>query len=334
MSIRQRFIIWGWIAVVVAAGVYPPWEQRAYPSGYHLIFAPPRGQAIHVDQSRLTVEWIICTVVAAGLYFAWPLARTRTRPSELPKPQPSPRRPSTEPEESLRPLPVKIMGIIILIVVVCGVITSVVPDRPPPKATGTAPQTIPAAALSSPSIDYDALAEKFGGKVATASPGDSQQVGRLEAADEQPKSVVSRAYVRPAFDPNGDRWPTVTDYLVSSEHGSGDGCDLTVDNGMSDSDKFVRVYDHHLATPLAVRAFLVKAGDQFTAEHLVPGGYDIRFEDLDSGVISKSEVLSLYRTTDPDGAVIFHDKHVTLYKIRYSTKQSIRFDVIGPDEFR
>jgi hypothetical protein len=71
MATRHKLVVWGWIAVVVAAGIYPPWAQRGYPAGYHLLFAPPNG-SLHVDQSRLAVEWIIATVIAAGLYFVWP----------------------------------------------------------------------------------------------------------------------------------------------------------------------------------------------------------------------------------------------------------------------
>ena len=71
MTTRQRIIIWSWIAVVVAAGIYVPWARHDSPTGYHLIFAPPNA-SIHVDQTRLGVEWIIATVVAAGLYFTWP----------------------------------------------------------------------------------------------------------------------------------------------------------------------------------------------------------------------------------------------------------------------
>jgi len=62
-------------AVFVAAGVFAPWAQRGSPAGYHFIFAHP-SRAIHVDHSRLFVEWIIATVIGVGFYFAAP-GRTR-----------------------------------------------------------------------------------------------------------------------------------------------------------------------------------------------------------------------------------------------------------------
>ena len=77
MSSRQRLIIWAWVAVVVAAGIFPPWTWRdniggrIYSgSGYFLLFAPPSGG--QVDVTRLIIEWIIATAIIAGLYFAWP----------------------------------------------------------------------------------------------------------------------------------------------------------------------------------------------------------------------------------------------------------------------
>lgn len=89
MTDRHRFIIWGWIAIVVVAGVYAPWEtHNGRTSGYHLIFAPP-SEWIHVDLRRLIVEWIIATAIAVGLYFAWP-ARQSIRPDvpgpDVPRP--------------------------------------------------------------------------------------------------------------------------------------------------------------------------------------------------------------------------------------------------------
>lgn len=76
MTTRQRFVIWGWIGAIVASGIYPPWAQHDNPAGYHLIIAPPN-RSLHVDHSRLTIEWFIVTVVAIGLYFAWPTEGSR-----------------------------------------------------------------------------------------------------------------------------------------------------------------------------------------------------------------------------------------------------------------
>jgi hypothetical protein len=66
---RRRWIIWAWMAVTVAAGVFPPWRTRyGWPYGYHLIFLPPPS-AQRIDMSRLQIEWILAAVVAGGVYF-------------------------------------------------------------------------------------------------------------------------------------------------------------------------------------------------------------------------------------------------------------------------
>lgn len=72
MSTRQKLVVWVWIALIAIAGIYPPWAQRGGPVGYHLLFAPPN-RSLRIDQSRLTIEWFIATLFAAGLYVAWPI---------------------------------------------------------------------------------------------------------------------------------------------------------------------------------------------------------------------------------------------------------------------
>jgi hypothetical protein len=62
-------------------GLCPPWEAPGFDWGqltytapsqstFQFLFAPyPAG---HIDVVRLLVEWVIATLVAAALYFAWP----------------------------------------------------------------------------------------------------------------------------------------------------------------------------------------------------------------------------------------------------------------------
>jgi hypothetical protein len=69
-GVSDRLIIWGWIATLVVSGIVPPWIAGSIPGGYCPIFAPP--DTGHIDQYRLTVEWIIVTVFFLGLYVAPP----------------------------------------------------------------------------------------------------------------------------------------------------------------------------------------------------------------------------------------------------------------------
>jgi hypothetical protein len=76
MTVRQRVIVWGWIAAIVASGLFPPWtywsDNTVFPKGYYPIFTTANHGPIRVDVARLFIEWILLTAVAAGLYFAWP----------------------------------------------------------------------------------------------------------------------------------------------------------------------------------------------------------------------------------------------------------------------
>jgi len=71
MERRQQIVVWIWIAAVVAAGLFPPWTDRGLSEGYHSLFGPPHSR-MHIDQSRLMLEWLLTSVLAAGTVFAWP----------------------------------------------------------------------------------------------------------------------------------------------------------------------------------------------------------------------------------------------------------------------
>ncbi len=76
---RRLLIIWVWLAAFVAMGIFPPWTTRSgYTRGYGFIFSPPN-QAVHLDQSRLVVQWMIITLIAGVLYFVWPSPKNQQK---------------------------------------------------------------------------------------------------------------------------------------------------------------------------------------------------------------------------------------------------------------
>jgi curved DNA-binding protein CbpA len=149
-------------------------------------------------------------------------------------------------------------------------------------------------------------------------------------------------YIRPASAPDGKPWPTTSAYLL--DHGTEGENYVVVDNTQNSSDMLVKVklFDRQLKRQVAVRTFFLKAGERFTTKGLRPGDYDICYQDLDSGVISRSPrapgSFSLKSTeeemTDPDGTVhpAIHLKNfsLTLYKVLNGNTDS---EVIRPDEF-
>lgn len=95
MNKRQTIALWIAIGLIALMGLVPPWAHSesswgssggfgggshhstgAYAAGYGLIFWPPKPESgeLHVDLSRLFIQWLIVAVVGGGL--VWTL-RTR-----------------------------------------------------------------------------------------------------------------------------------------------------------------------------------------------------------------------------------------------------------------
>ena len=63
-----------------------------------------------------------------------------------------------------------------------------------------------------------------------------------------------------------------------------------------------------------VRVFFIRAAEKFTLEDITAGNYDVRYRNLDSGTLSRSEPIQLkeFRT---DSGVRFSNVTITLYKV-------------------
>jgi hypothetical protein len=90
--------------------------------------------------------------------------------------------------------------------------------------------------------------------------------------------------------------------------------------------------------PTAVRVLFLKAKDSFEIETIAPGPYDLRYQDLDSGIISKSEPFPLEEKHEdiPQSDGILHrssatNMSLTLYIVINGNTHS---EVIGPEDFR
>jgi len=143
------------------------------------------------------------------------------------------------------------------------------------------------------------------------------------------KSVTSSTparpvYVRSKLADNGRPFPTLSGYIegypIDAENGYSK---VTIDNSENDSDVFVKLFS--LGAPdtgksKPVRVFFVRANQRFTVENLTPGNYDVRYRNLDTGKLQRSEPLQLeeFRTTT---GVRFSRTTLTLYKVRDGNAQ-------------
>ena len=104
---------------------------------------------------------------------------------------------------------------------------------------------------------------------------------------------------------------------------------VTIDNTQNDSDVFAKLVYLGGADPLAVRVFFLKGKDQFTLSRVRAGEYDLRYRDLDSGAISKSQPFELKETRLADG-IEYSRYTMTLYKVRDG---NMHMQSITEDEF-
>jgi len=121
---------------------------------------------------------------------------------------------------------------------------------------------------------------------------------------------------KPAVAPNGQPWPVVADYVAGYQQLNTLGLStVTVDNSRNDSDVFVKLVslDGEHAHP--VRQFYIPAFGSFTLEKVTAGSYDVRYRDLGTGGLSRSEAIMLTEVHTDEG-VQFSNMTMTLYKVK------------------
>ena len=130
------------------------------------------------------------------------------------------------------------------------------------------------------------------------------------------------AYVRPAAAPNGRPWPMSSAYITGYQHLHNNGLSsVTIDNSQNDSEVFVKLVSLDGPQAYPVRTFLVSARGSFTLGQVTAGNYDIRYRDLDTGGLSRSEAFSLEETPTDKGTQ-FSNMTMTLYKVRDGNMQT------------
>ena len=126
--------------------------------------------------------------------------------------------------------------------------------------------------------------------------------------------VQPSVYVRPTKAPNGRAWPTMAGYVNGFKKLHFDGLSkVTIDNSLNDSDVFIKLVSINSKKTYPIRVFFIPAYSQFTVNKVRAGLYDIRYRDLDSGIISKSESFNLQEIETYDG-IEYSNFTMTLYK--------------------
>lgn len=129
------------------------------------------------------------------------------------------------------------------------------------------------------------------------------------------KSPVTRRYIRPTTAPNGQPWPNKSGYIKGYKRLFADGLPtVTIDNSQNDSDVFVKLVCLDAQKPLPVRYIYIAPRDKFTMKSIQTGNYDVRYRDIESGALIKSESFQLKEISMEDG-VQYSNITMTLYKV-------------------
>ncbi len=133
---------------------------------------------------------------------------------------------------------------------------------------------------------------------------------------------VRPAYVRSNVAPNGQPWPVSAGYVGGYQRLHADGLStVTVDNSQNDSDAFVKLVSLDGAKAYPVRQFYIPAFGRFTLKKVTAGSYDIRYRDLRSGGLSRSEAFNLEETPANNGTQ-YSIMTMTLYKVQHGNMKT------------
>lgn len=96
---------------------------------------------------------------------------------------------------------------------------------------------------------------------------------------------------------------------------------VKVDNTQNNSDVFVKLVSLNMNNFNAVRHFYIPVGGEFTIKKVSPGDYDIRYQDLNTGSLVKSEKFKLEHHKTNNGIEFSHIT-MTLYKVAYGNMKT------------
>ena len=150
-------------------------------------------------------------------------------------------------------------------------------------------------------------------------------------ASRTPTTPVVPLWIRPKTAPNGSTWPETSNYVENYPRLNFDGmASVTADNSRGRSDLLVKLFDRDQKPAQPVRVILLKARDEMILRHVKPGHYDIRYRNLDTGLIRKSPKFEVTYKQDAKGEE-YMGWTVPLYEVINGT---IYHEIIAERDFR
>ena len=128
-------------------------------------------------------------------------------------------------------------------------------------------------------------------------------------------------YSRPVSLPESS-WPKTASYLPGYEQHNANGLSsVTIDNSQNDSDVMVKLFYLEREKPHPVRTFYIPAHGTFKVDGVSAGKYDIRFRELQSGLLSRSDAFDLLEVSFRNGAR-FSTVNLSLSRLPNDEKQT------------
>jgi hypothetical protein len=130
-----------------------------------------------------------------------------------------------------------------------------------------------------------------------------------------PTQPARPKYVPPALSPVGTKWPFKAGYVGGYQiQAQGGLSSVKIDNSQNSSDVFLKLVWLSSNEAIPVRMCYVPAYSSFTFSAVMKGLYDVRYRDLSTGGLSKTEEFHLEETATYDGTS-YSNLTLTLYKV-------------------
>jgi len=130
-----------------------------------------------------------------------------------------------------------------------------------------------------------------------------------------PITSTQSKYIRSENAPNGTPWPQISSYIHGYKILNNDGLSkVTIDNSQNNSDVFVKLVSLNGPKAYPVRNIFILAYEKFTLDNVTAGKYDIRYRDLNSGHLARSESFDVDEISTYN-SINYSDITMTLYKV-------------------
>jgi curved DNA-binding protein CbpA len=129
--------------------------------------------------------------------------------------------------------------------------------------------------------------------------------------------VANPSFHAVRWSPNGQPWPMTASYIKGNgiRQRAFEGLStLTIDNTNGGANVYVKLCRASMDRCDGLRHVFIPLGSSFTMSSVSPGAYDIRYRALDTGALSKSEVINLAQVETERGTR-YTTMRLTLYRV-------------------